>query len=97
MKHIYKTSTQITILLVIIILTSFFWWQIKFSTKKIKIDLEDSIYKPDLNIEGAKYSGFLENGQLDLPRMVIGHVISKLSPLGGSNVPLSSLIFDFIL
>ena len=63
MKHIYKTSNQIIILLIIIILSSFFWWQIKFSTKKIKIDLEDSIYKPALNIEGAKYSGFSKNGQ----------------------------------
>ena len=63
MKHIYKTSNQIIILLFIIILSSFFWWQIKFSTKKIKIDLEDSIYKPALNIEGAKYSGFSKNGQ----------------------------------
>ena len=63
MKLIYKTSTQITILLIIIILSSFFWWQIKFSTKKIKIDVEDSIYKPALNIEGAKYSGFSKNGQ----------------------------------
>ena len=63
MKHIYKTSNQIIILLFIIILSSFFWWQIKFSTKKIKIDLEDSVYKPALNIEGAKYSGFSKNGQ----------------------------------
>jgi len=63
MKLIYKTSNQIIILLIIIILSSFFWWQIKFSTKKIKIDLEDSVYKPALNIEGAKYSGFSKNGQ----------------------------------
>ena len=63
MKHIYKTSNQIIFLLFIIIFSSFFWWQIKFSTKKIKIDLEDSIYKPALNIEGAKYSGFSKNGQ----------------------------------
>jgi len=63
MKQIYKTSNQIIILLVIIILSSFFWWQLKFSTKKIKIDLEDSIYNPALNIEGAKYSGFSKNGQ----------------------------------
>ena len=63
MKHIYKTSNQIIILLIVIILSSFLWWQIKFSTKKIKIDLEDSMYKPALNIEGAKYSGFSKNGQ----------------------------------
>ena len=63
MKHIYKTSNQIILLLIMIILSSFLWWQIKFSTKKIKIDLEDSIYKPALNIEGAKYSGFSKNGQ----------------------------------
>ena len=63
MKHFYKTSNQIIILLIIIILSSFFWWQIKFSTKKIKIDLEDSMYKPALNIKGAKYSGFSKNGQ----------------------------------
>ena len=63
MKQIYKTSNQIIILLIMIILSSFLWWQIKFSTKKIKIDLEDSVYKPTLNIEGAKYSGFSKNGQ----------------------------------
>ena len=63
MKHIYKTSTQIIILLLLIILVSFFWWQIKFSTKKIKIDLEDNLYNPSLNIEGAKYSGSSKNGQ----------------------------------
>ena len=63
MKYIYKTSTQILILLALIILSSFFWWQIKFSTKKIKIDLEDDIYNPALNIEGAKYSEFSKNGQ----------------------------------
>ena len=63
MKLIYKTSNQIIILLIIIILSSFLWWQIKFSTKKIKIDLEESVYKPALNIEGAKYSGFSKNGQ----------------------------------
>ena len=63
MKHIYKTSNQIIIFLIIIILSSFFWWQIKFSTKKIKINLEDSVYIPALNIEGAKYSGFSKNGQ----------------------------------
>ncbi len=63
MKYIYKTSTQITFLLVLIILCSFFWWQIKFSTKKIKIDLEDKIYNPALIIEGAKYSGFSRDGQ----------------------------------
>ena len=50
-------------MLIIVILTSFFWWQLKFSTKKIKIDLEESVYKPALNIEGAKYSGFSKNGQ----------------------------------
>ena len=50
-------------LLILIILSSFFWWQMKFSTKKIKIDLEDNMYNPALIIEGARYSGFSKNGQ----------------------------------
>ena len=45
------------------IFLSFFWWQAKFSTKKILIDLNDNKSIPSLNIEGAKYSGFSQNGQ----------------------------------
>ena len=35
----------------------------KISTKKILIDLNDNKSIPSLNIEGAKYSGFSQNGQ----------------------------------
>ena len=42
MKYLYKVSTQISIFLFLIIVFSFFWWQTKFSTKKISIDLNDN-------------------------------------------------------
>ena len=63
MKYLSKLSTQIGISLFLLILLSFFWWQAKFSTKKILIDLNDNKSIPSLNIEGAKYSGFSQNGQ----------------------------------
>ena len=63
MKYLTKLSTQIGIILLLMVLLSFFWWQIKFSTKKITIDLNDNKSNTSLNIEEAKYSGFSENGQ----------------------------------
>ena len=63
MKYLSKLSTQIGISLFLMIFLSFFWWQAKFSTKKILIDLNDNKSIPSLNIEGAKYSGFSQNGQ----------------------------------
>ena len=63
MKYLGKLSTQIGISLFLMILLSFFWWQAKFSTKKILIDLNDNKSNPSLNIEEAKYSGFSQNGQ----------------------------------
>ena len=63
MNYLSKLSTQIGISLFLMILLSFFWWQAKFSTKKILIDLNDNKSIPSLNIEGAKYSGFSQNGQ----------------------------------
>ena len=63
MKYLNKLSTQIGISLFIMLVFSFFWWQTKFSTKNIKINLNDNKSKTSLNIEEAKYSGFSENGQ----------------------------------
>ena len=63
MKYLSKLSTLIGVSLFLMILLSFFWWQAKFSTKKILIDLNDNKSNPSLNIEGAKYSGFSQNGQ----------------------------------
>ena len=63
MKYLSKLSTQIGISLFLMIFLSFFWWQAKFSTKKILIDSNDNKSIPSLNIEGAKYSGFSQNGQ----------------------------------
>ena len=63
MKYFYKLSTQISIFLFLIIVFSFFWWQTKFSTKKIAIDLNDNKNNTSLNIEEAKYSDFSENGK----------------------------------
>ena len=63
MKYLSKLSTQIGISLFLMMLLSFFWWQAKFSTKKILIDLNDNKSNPSLNIEEAKYSGFSQNGQ----------------------------------
>ena len=63
MKYLNKLSTQISIILFLIVLLSFFWWQTKFSTKNITINLNDNKSNTSLNIEEAKYSGFSENGQ----------------------------------
>ena len=63
MKLIYKTSTQMSILLVLILVVSFYWWQSKFSSKKIKIDINETNLIPALNIEEAKYTGFSKNGR----------------------------------
>ena len=58
MKYLNKLSTQIGISLFIMVVLSFFWWQTKFSTKNITINLNDNKSKTSLNIEEAKYSGF---------------------------------------
>ena len=63
MKNLNKLSTQISVSLFIIVLLSFYWWQTKFSTKNITINLNDNKSNTSLNIEEAKYSGFSENGQ----------------------------------
>ena len=63
MKYLNKLSTQIGISLFIMVVLSFFWWQTKFSTKNITINLNDNKSKTSLNIEEAKYSGFSENGE----------------------------------
>ena len=63
MKYLSKLSTLIGVSLFLMILLSFFWWQAKFSTKKIIIDLNDNKSNPSLKIEEAKYSGFSQNGQ----------------------------------
>ena len=63
MKYLNKLSTQIGISLFIMVVLSFFWWQTKFSTKNITINLNDNKSKASLNIEEAKYSGFSDNGQ----------------------------------
>ena len=63
MRLIYKTSTQMGILLVLIIVTSFYWWQTTFSSKKIKINIKESNIVPSLNIEEAEYTGYSKDGQ----------------------------------
>ena len=60
-NFIYKTSSQISILLSVIVLASFFWWQIKFPTSKIKIDTTENIVNPVLQIQEAKYKGTWED------------------------------------
>ena len=55
MKYLNKLSTQIGISLFIMLVFSFFWWQTKFSTKNITINLNDNKSKASLNIEEAKY------------------------------------------
>ena len=62
MKYLNKLSTQIGISLLLMVLLSFLWWQTKFSTKKITIDLNDNKSNTSLNIEEAEYSGFSKNG-----------------------------------
>ena len=52
-----------SILLVLILVVSFYWWQSKFSSKKIKIDINETNLIPALNIEEAKYTGFSQNGR----------------------------------
>jgi len=61
-NFIYKTSSQISILLSIIVVASFFWWQIKFPTSKIKIDLTENSINPVLQIEEANYKGITKSG-----------------------------------
>ena len=63
MRLIYKTSTQMSILLFLIIVTSFYWWQTTFSSKKIKINFNESNIVPALNIEEAEYTGYSDDGQ----------------------------------
>ena len=52
-----------SILLVLIIITSFYWWKTTFSSKKIKINFNESNIIPVLNIEEAKYTGYSKDGQ----------------------------------
>ena len=52
-----------SILLFLIIVSSFYWWQTAFSSKKIKINFNESNIVPALNIEEAKYTGYSKDGQ----------------------------------
>ena len=86
MKYLNKLSTQIGILLSLMVLLSFFWWQTKFSTKNITINLNDNKSKASLNIEEAKYSGFSENGQkFSISASLITENQSKINVLNLKN------------
>ena len=86
MKYLNKLSTQIGISLLIMIVLSFFWWQTKFSTKNITINLNDNKSKTSLNIEEAKYSGFSENGEkFSISAKLITENQSKINVLNLKN------------
>ena len=61
-NFIYKTSSQISILLSVIVLASFFWWKIQFPTSKIKIDSTEKSFNPIFQIEEANYKGITKVG-----------------------------------
>ena len=86
MKYLNKLSTQISILLFLMVLLSFIWWQTKFSTKNITINLNDNKSKASLNIEEAKYSGFSDNGQkFSISAKLITENQSKINVLNLKN------------